>query len=172
MIAGEQNPLTFLGREAMGNMAAAALTAILTVPITQKALAPALEGAQADADLAAGADQARTSGMGLADQLDRIAFWRWEARVSLPRPPSRRPPTFFAASTKLRLPPTPSPCPSAPSALSLSEPGCVAPLIGPIERGEAHPVSIILAILLGPSLVLFGRSVGSSIYAIVLRLFS
>ena len=56
----------------MGNMAAAALTAILTVPITQKALAPALEGAQADADLAAGADQARTSGMGLVDQPNRL----------------------------------------------------------------------------------------------------
>ena len=65
LIAGEQNPLTFLGREAMGNIAAAALTSILTFPTTQKALVPALEGAQADADLAAGADQARTSGMSL-----------------------------------------------------------------------------------------------------------
>ena len=53
-------------------MAAAALTAILTAPITQKALAPALEGAQADADLTAGVDQARTSGMGLVDQLNRL----------------------------------------------------------------------------------------------------
>lgn len=57
----------------MGNMAGAALPAILTVPITKKALAPSLEGAQTDADLAAGADQACTSGMGLADQLDRLA---------------------------------------------------------------------------------------------------
>ena len=65
LIAGEQNPLTFLGREAMGNMAAAALTEILTVPITQKALAPALEVVQAVDDLAAGVDHARTSGMSL-----------------------------------------------------------------------------------------------------------
>ena len=57
----------------MGNMAGAALPTILTVPITKKALAPSLEGAQADADLAASADQACTSGMGLADQLDRLA---------------------------------------------------------------------------------------------------
>ena len=56
----------------MGNMAAAALTAILTTPITQNALAPALEDAQADADLAAGVDQPRTSGMSLVDQLDRL----------------------------------------------------------------------------------------------------
>jgi hypothetical protein len=73
LIAGEQDPLALLGREAMGNMAGAALPAILTVPITKKALAPSLEGAQADADLAASAEQACTSGMGLADQLDRLA---------------------------------------------------------------------------------------------------
>ena len=66
----------------MGNIAAAALTAILTAPITQNALAPALEGAQADADLAAGADQARTSGMSLVDQLDRLAPMRGTSQPS------------------------------------------------------------------------------------------
>jgi hypothetical protein len=45
----------------------------VTTAITDQGLAPALEGAQADADLAAGAEQACTTGMGLADQLDRLA---------------------------------------------------------------------------------------------------
>jgi len=66
----------------MGNMAAAAVTAILTAVITQNAVAPALKGAQADADLTAGVDQARTSGMGLVDQLDRIAPVRGTSKPS------------------------------------------------------------------------------------------
>ena len=39
-------------------------------------------GAQADADLTAGADQARTSGMGLVDQLDRLAPERGTSQPS------------------------------------------------------------------------------------------
>ena len=40
MIAGEQDPLALLGREAMGNKAGAALAPVnaITVPITKKAL--------------------------------------------------------------------------------------------------------------------------------------
>ena len=45
----------------------------MTTAITDQGLPPALEGAQTDADLAAGAEQACTSGMGLTDQLDRLA---------------------------------------------------------------------------------------------------
>jgi len=50
-----------------------AFTTIVTNAITDHSLPPALEGAQADADFAASAYQACTSGMGLADQLDRLA---------------------------------------------------------------------------------------------------
>jgi len=45
----------------------------VTTAITDQGLPPALEGAQTDADLAAGAEQACTRGMSLADQLDRLA---------------------------------------------------------------------------------------------------
>ena len=41
--------------------------------ITQKTFTPSFERAQADADLAAGAEQTRASCMGLTDQLDRLA---------------------------------------------------------------------------------------------------
>ena len=51
----------------------AAFAAIVTIAITEHGLPPALESAQADADLAASAAQSCTSGMGLADQLDRLA---------------------------------------------------------------------------------------------------
>ena len=60
-----------------------ALTAILTVPIPQKELAPALDDAQRDADLAAVADQARASGVSFVDQRDRIA----PMRGASPAPP-------------------------------------------------------------------------------------
>jgi hypothetical protein len=50
-----------------------AFAAIVTTAITDQGFPPALESAQADADLTAGTDQACTSGMGLADQLDRVA---------------------------------------------------------------------------------------------------
>ena len=48
--------------------------AIVTTAITDQGLAPALDGAQADAVLAAGAEQACTSVMGLSDQLDVLAL--------------------------------------------------------------------------------------------------
>ena len=56
----------------VSDIAGAAFTAILAVPITQKGLPPAFEGAQADADLIAGAHQADASGIRLADQLDHL----------------------------------------------------------------------------------------------------
>jgi hypothetical protein len=51
----------------------AAFAAIVAVTITQKCLAPPFERAQANADLGASSDQARASGMRLADELDRLA---------------------------------------------------------------------------------------------------
>jgi hypothetical protein len=56
----------------MSDMAWAAFTAILAVPITQKGLPPAFEGAQADTDLTASAHQAGASSIRLADQLNRL----------------------------------------------------------------------------------------------------
>jgi hypothetical protein len=72
MVAGEQDPLAFLLTQAVSDMAGAAFTAVLAVPITTKGLAPAFEGAQANADLTAGAHQAGASGIRLADQLDHL----------------------------------------------------------------------------------------------------
>ena len=57
-------------------------TAIHAIPITNKGLSPELEGAQADADLAAGADHARTSGIRLADQFDRLLAVRGAGQPS------------------------------------------------------------------------------------------
>ncbi len=57
----------------MQNQAWAAFAAIVAVTITQKSLASVFKRAQANADLGAGADQARASGMRLADELDRLA---------------------------------------------------------------------------------------------------
>jgi len=45
----------------MGNMTITSFTAVLTVPIMNKGLSPALERAQTDADLTAGANQASAS---------------------------------------------------------------------------------------------------------------
>ena len=56
----------------MGNMTITSFTAVLTIPITNKGLSPALERAQADADLSAGAYQASASIIRLADQLDHL----------------------------------------------------------------------------------------------------
>jgi len=85
-----------------------AFATIMTNAITDHSLPPALESAQADADLAANADQACTSGMGLAGKLNCHP-------VSLPRPPSRRLTTFFAAPARLPSPQWLSPCAAAPS---------------------------------------------------------
>jgi hypothetical protein len=72
LVAGEEDPLAFLFAEAVRDQAWAAFAAIVTIAITDQGLPPALESAQADADLAAGADQARTRCMSLSDQLDRL----------------------------------------------------------------------------------------------------
>ncbi len=57
----------------MRDQAWAAFAVIVNTAITDQGFPPALEGAQADADLTSGTDQAFTSGIGLADQLDRLA---------------------------------------------------------------------------------------------------
>jgi hypothetical protein len=46
LVAGEQNPLTLLIREAVRNQAVAAFTAIQAVPITRKLTSPALQGGE------------------------------------------------------------------------------------------------------------------------------
>ncbi|WP_457767800.1 hypothetical protein [Cyanobium sp. ULC084] len=53
-------------------MAGAAFTAVLTFPITQEGTPPALEGAQGNADFAAGPHQAGARSIRLADQIDRL----------------------------------------------------------------------------------------------------
>ena len=64
--------MALLLAQLMGNQAVTAFAAIVAVTITQKGFAPAFERAQADADLAAGTDQACGSSMRLAEQLDRL----------------------------------------------------------------------------------------------------
>ncbi len=49
-----------------------AFTTIVTTAITDQGLPPALEGAQREADLAAGAHQAGAGPMGLADQFNHL----------------------------------------------------------------------------------------------------
>jgi hypothetical protein len=73
LVAGEQDSLSLFLAQPVQDTAWTAFTTIVTNAITEHGLPPALEGAQTDADLAAGADQARTSGMSLVDQLDRLA---------------------------------------------------------------------------------------------------
>ena len=73
LVAGEQDPLSFFFVQPVRDEAVAPSEAIVPPAITLKSLPPTLKGAQADADLAAGADQARTRGMSRADQLDRLA---------------------------------------------------------------------------------------------------
>jgi hypothetical protein len=56
----------------------------MAITITRKGLSPAFKRAQADADLAAGADQACASGMGLTDQLDRLSPMSGAGQPSAP----------------------------------------------------------------------------------------
>ncbi len=49
LVAGEQDPLALLVREAVRNEAVAAFTAIQAVPITRELTPPALQGGQAHA---------------------------------------------------------------------------------------------------------------------------
>ena len=106
--------MTILGREAMGNIATAALTAILTVPITQLALAPTLDCAQGGADLAAGCRQYRSSGMGLCDQRNRLLALGSTGQPSAY--PKKMVSHFFRSVNKAAASPTASPCASAASA--------------------------------------------------------
>ena len=73
LIAGEQDPLSFFFVQQVRDEVVAPFAAIVPPAITLKSLPPALKVAQADSDLAADADQARTRGMSLADQLDCLA---------------------------------------------------------------------------------------------------
>lgn len=50
-----------------------------------------------------------------ASPISSITFHRHTGLVSLPRPPRRRPPTFFGAPARPPPPPGPSPCAAAPS---------------------------------------------------------
>jgi len=56
----------------VGHQTGAALTAIVSVIITEAGLPPALEVAQRDPDLTAGTHQTSASGMCLADEFDRL----------------------------------------------------------------------------------------------------
>jgi hypothetical protein len=65
--------LELLLAQLVREQAVTAFATIVTTPITEQGLSPALKDAQADVDLFAGTDQACTRDMGVADQLDRIA---------------------------------------------------------------------------------------------------
>ena len=111
LVAGEQNPLALLLAQAESDMAGAAFTAILAVPIITKGLPPAFEGAQADADLTAGTHQVGASSIRLADQLDHLPPVR---AVRQPSASSEQKAShFFAAPAMPLLPPGPSPCAAA-----------------------------------------------------------
>jgi hypothetical protein len=66
----------FFLAQVVSDRAGIALTAVLTVPITQKGSLPAFEDAQADADLTVGDNQTSTSIYRNPDQLDRITLVR------------------------------------------------------------------------------------------------
>jgi hypothetical protein len=72
LVAGEQDRLTLLFTHSVGHQAGNAYPAIVSATITKAGLQPALEGAQKDPDLAAGAEQACTRRMRLADEFDRL----------------------------------------------------------------------------------------------------
>ena len=73
LVADQQDSLTLFLAQPVQNTAWNAFATIVTNAITDHSLPPALEGAQADIDIGAGADQANTSSMRLTDQLDRLA---------------------------------------------------------------------------------------------------
>jgi hypothetical protein len=73
LVTSEQDALSLFYVQLVPDQAWTAFTAIVTTAITDQGLPPALEGAQADSDLATGAEQACTRCMGLSDQLDRLA---------------------------------------------------------------------------------------------------
>jgi len=83
------------------DQAVTAFTTIVTTAITDQVLAPALEGAQADADLSAGADQACTSGIRLADQFDRLLAVRGAGQPSASS--EQKASHFFCSTSKAAI---------------------------------------------------------------------
>ena len=90
-----------------------AFTMILTIAITAQGLPPALEGAQAYADLSAGAEQACTRGMRLADQLNGLEPVSGAGQPSASS--EQKASHFFRSTNKAPSPPWPSPCAATPS---------------------------------------------------------
>ena len=76
--------------------------------ITDQSNPPALEGAQTDAELAAGSDQDRAISMRLPDQLDNLAPERCWSAIRILR--EKEPSACFEATAMLQSPPSPSPC--------------------------------------------------------------
>jgi len=105
--------LALLIAQLVRDLAWAAFTAIVTIAINDQGLLPALESAHADADLAASAVQACTSGMGLGDQLDRLvpANGAGQPSASSEQLTSK----FFATPARLPCPHWLSHCAAAPS---------------------------------------------------------
>lgn len=69
MVAGEQDPLALLLAQPGLDKARLAFATIVALAITCQGLTTPCERVQADSNLAVSANQARTRGMGLADQL-------------------------------------------------------------------------------------------------------
>jgi len=91
--------------------------------------------------------QARTrpAPAALASVISSITFCRQAALVSFPRPPSSRPPTFFAAPARPPSPPGPSPCVAVPSLVFLFPAGpgrgaFQAPFAPPLLALRLHQV--------------------------------
>jgi hypothetical protein len=72
LVAGEQDSLSLLFTESVGNQTGAVFRAIVAATITDAGLPPALEGVQRDPDLTAGTRQTRDSRMRLADEFGRF----------------------------------------------------------------------------------------------------
>jgi hypothetical protein len=113
LVAGEQDALALLFGQLVRDQPMTAFAAIAAFAITKICLAPAFERAQADADLAAGTDQACASSMRLADQLDRLAPVNSAGQPSASS--EQKASHFFASPATPPSLPWPSPCAAAPS---------------------------------------------------------
>ena len=82
LVASQQDSLALLLAQLVRDQAVTAFTTIVAVTITDQVLPPPFERPQTDPDLAAGANQARTSGIGLADQFDRLLSVRGAGQPS------------------------------------------------------------------------------------------
>jgi len=80
-----------------------AFTTIVTTDITDQVLAPALEGAQVDADLTAGTHQPGASDLRLAYQLDRLPQVQGSTQPFASS--DQKAPHFFAAPARPPSPP-------------------------------------------------------------------